>query len=50
MKIYTNGTCLQNNPEFPRLFELIYKHQGFVWVKALNGNYSGEFLTFREMP
>ena len=44
--ILTNGNRLK--PGGPlRKFQRIAKHDGHVWVKALNGNYEGELLTFR---
>ena len=31
-----------------RKFELIAEHDDSYWVKALNGNYIGELLTFKK--
>ena len=45
MEILTNGTSI-DKAGTPRMFEQIAEHGPFVWVKAVNGNYAGELLTF----
>jgi len=41
----TNKTTLIDDQT--RSFEKIAEHGEYVWVKALNGNYKGELLTFK---
>lgn len=47
--ILTNGTTWQQDGKtVTRQFEAIHYCDGMAWVKALNGNYEGELLTFEE--
>lgn len=45
--ILTNGThWVEGDKQITRKFKLIATHEEMSWVKALNGNYAGEMLTF----
>ena len=47
--ILTNNTPATAKPNSElRKFELIAQHDDSYWVKALNGNYIGELLTFKK--
>lgn len=47
MMIFTNGTTWREDEKVvTRQFEIIATHKQWVWVKALNGAYEGELLTF----
>jgi hypothetical protein len=43
--VLTNGTRISETGPL-RKFRLISTHEDSSWVKALNGNYAGELLTF----
>ena len=40
------GTSATNQKPVLRKFQLIAEHEGFYWVKAVNGNFATEMLTF----
>lgn len=42
----TNGTHVDIENKILRRFLLLAEHEGQYWVKALNGNYQLELLTF----
>jgi hypothetical protein len=44
--VLTNGDQIKPRGQL-RKFQRIAEHDGHVWVKALNGDYEGELLTFR---
>jgi hypothetical protein len=40
------GNSATNQKPVLRKFQLIAEHEGFYWVKATNGNFAPEMLTF----
>ncbi len=44
--LINQGNAAMNQKPVLRKFQLIAEHAGFYWVKATNGNFATEMLTF----